>query len=63
MSRAESRAPGGGAGTRWQLDGRLALVTGASAGLGARFAPVLHAVGAHVIATSTPSCPAISPQI
>jgi NAD(P)-dependent dehydrogenase (short-subunit alcohol dehydrogenase family) len=37
---------------RWRLDGRVALVTGASAGLGARFARVLHAAGAHVIATA-----------
>ena len=36
----------------WQLDGRVAMVTGASAGLGARFARVLHAAGAHVIATA-----------
>jgi len=34
------------------LDGRVALVTGASVGLGARFARVLHAAGAHVIATA-----------
>jgi NAD(P)-dependent dehydrogenase (short-subunit alcohol dehydrogenase family) len=37
---------------RWRLDGRVALVTGASAGLGARFARVLHAAGAQVIATA-----------
>jgi len=36
----------------WRLDDRVALVTGASAGLGARFARVLHAAGAHVIATA-----------
>jgi hypothetical protein len=36
----------------WRLDGRLALVTGASAGLGARFARVLHQAGAHVLATA-----------
>jgi NAD(P)-dependent dehydrogenase (short-subunit alcohol dehydrogenase family) len=34
------------------LDGRVALVTGASAGLGARFARVLHGAGAHVIVTA-----------
>lgn len=39
-------------GGRWRLDGRVALVTGASAGLGARFAEVLHAAGAHVIVTA-----------
>src|SRR6266567_8084286 len=48
MSQAELPA----ADAWWRLDGRLALVTGASAGLGARFARVLHAAGAHVIATA-----------
>jgi hypothetical protein len=33
-------------GDPWRLDGRVALVTGASAGLGARFARVLHHAGA-----------------
>lgn len=33
----------------FHLDGRVALITGASAGLGARFARVLHAVGATVV--------------
>ena len=37
---------------RWRLDGRVALVTGASAGLGARFARVLHQAGAHVLVTA-----------
>ena len=36
----------------WRLDGQVALVTGASAGLGARFARVLHQAGAHVLATA-----------
>jgi NAD(P)-dependent dehydrogenase (short-subunit alcohol dehydrogenase family) len=36
----------------WRLDGRVALVTGASAGLGARFAHVLHRAGAFVVATA-----------
>src|SRR5271169_5771757 len=36
----------------WRLDGRFALVTGASAGLGARFARVLHQAGAEVLATA-----------
>ncbi len=34
---------------RFRLDGRVALVTGASAGLGARFARVLGAAGARVV--------------
>ena len=38
--------------SRWRLDDRVALVTGASAGLGARFARVLHEAGAHVLATA-----------
>jgi len=36
----------------WRLDGRVALVTGASSGLGDRFARVLHAAGASVVATA-----------
>jgi NAD(P)-dependent dehydrogenase (short-subunit alcohol dehydrogenase family) len=36
----------------WRLDGRVAIVTGASTGLGARFARVLHAAGASVVATA-----------
>ena len=39
-------------GDAWRLDGRIALVTGASAGLGARFVRVLHRAGAHVLATA-----------
>ena len=36
----------------WRLDGRVAPVTGASAGLGARFARVLHQAGAEVLVTA-----------
>jgi NAD(P)-dependent dehydrogenase (short-subunit alcohol dehydrogenase family) len=39
-------------GREWRLDGRVALVTGASAGLGAEFARALHAAGAHVVVTA-----------
>jgi NAD(P)-dependent dehydrogenase (short-subunit alcohol dehydrogenase family) len=35
-----------------RLDGRVALVTGASSGLGARFATTLHAAGAAVVVTA-----------
>ncbi|MFZ0187300.1 MAG: SDR family NAD(P)-dependent oxidoreductase [Streptosporangiaceae bacterium] len=52
MNEAEPAVPGAGTNDRWRLDGRVALVTGASAGPGARFARVLHAAGAHVIATA-----------
>jgi NAD(P)-dependent dehydrogenase (short-subunit alcohol dehydrogenase family) len=52
MSKTEPRPPRAAAGARWRLDGKVALVTGASAGLGARFARVLHAAGAHVIVTA-----------
>jgi NADP-dependent 3-hydroxy acid dehydrogenase YdfG len=33
----------------FRLDGQVAIVTGASSGLGARFARVLHRVGATVV--------------
>ncbi|MGA1346074.1 MAG: SDR family NAD(P)-dependent oxidoreductase [Ilumatobacteraceae bacterium] len=36
----------------FRLDGSVALVTGASAGLGERMARVLHAVGATVVVTA-----------
>ncbi len=36
----------------FRLDGKVALVTGASAGLGERFARTLHAVGATVVVTA-----------
>ncbi|MDQ6697717.1 MAG: glucose 1-dehydrogenase [Actinomycetota bacterium] len=36
----------------FRLDGRTAVVTGASSGLGARFARVLHAAGATVVAAA-----------
>lgn len=36
----------------FRLDGKVAIVTGASAGLGARFARVLHSVGATVVLTA-----------
>ena len=52
MNEVDPAARGAGSSDRWRLDGRVALVTGASAGLGARFARVLHAAGAHVIATA-----------
>lgn len=36
----------------FRLDGRVAIVTGASSGLGAHFARTLHAVGARVVLTA-----------
>ena len=38
--------------TAFRLDGRVALVTGASSGLGERFARVLNAAGARVVITA-----------
>jgi NAD(P)-dependent dehydrogenase (short-subunit alcohol dehydrogenase family) len=38
--------------TPFRLDGRVAIVTGASSGLGNRFARVLHAAGATVVAAA-----------
>jgi NAD(P)-dependent dehydrogenase (short-subunit alcohol dehydrogenase family) len=35
--------------SQFRLDGKVAVVTGASSGLGARFAEVLHSVGARVV--------------
>ena len=49
---ASDDEPTGHTADLWRLDGRVALVTGASGGLGARFAHVLHGVGAHVVATA-----------
>ncbi len=37
---------------RFRLDGQIVIVTGASSGLGAHFATVLHAVGATVVLTA-----------
>jgi NADP-dependent 3-hydroxy acid dehydrogenase YdfG len=52
MSEAGLPLPGAARDDLWRLDGRIALVTGASAGLGARFSRVLHQAGAHVLATA-----------
>ena len=38
--------------SQFRLDGKVAIVTGASSGLGARFARVLHAAGAQVAVTA-----------
>ena len=37
---------------QFRVDGKIAIVTGASSGLGARFARVLHAAGATVVITA-----------
>jgi NAD(P)-dependent dehydrogenase (short-subunit alcohol dehydrogenase family) len=38
--------------SQFRVDGKIAIVTGASSGLGARFARVLHAAGATVVLTA-----------
>lgn len=38
--------------SQFRVDGKIAIVTGASSGLGARFARVLHAAGATVVVTA-----------
>ena len=38
--------------SQFLVDGKIAIVTGASSGLGARFARVLHAAGATVVLTA-----------
>jgi hypothetical protein len=52
MAMGNSRPDNRAADLRWRLDGRVALVTGASSGLGARFARVLHQAGANVLVTA-----------
>jgi NAD(P)-dependent dehydrogenase (short-subunit alcohol dehydrogenase family) len=50
MSGTDAAGPPRSQGTDlFRLDGRIAIVTGASSGLGERFARVLHGAGAHVV--------------
>ncbi|HEY6274707.1 MAG TPA: SDR family oxidoreductase [Streptosporangiaceae bacterium] len=52
MSETHTAVPAASDAAQWRLEGRIALVTGASTGLGARFARVLHQAGAHVLVTA-----------
>ena len=47
MNEAEPAMPGPGTNDRWRLDGRVALVTGASAGLGDTVRPAYWVPSAH----------------
>lgn len=48
-SDSDAAGPRGALESLFGLDGRVAVVTGASSGLGNRFARVLHTAGAHVV--------------
>ena len=52
MSGPGQAAASAAGGDLWRLDGRVALVTGASTGLGARFTRVLQQAGAQVLVTA-----------
>ena len=54
-----------GVDTIFRLDGRRALVTGASGGLGAHFARTLHAAGAEVVlaARRVEACEALAAEM
>lgn len=49
LSRTPQPRPAAAALDRFRLDGRVCVVTGASSGLGVRFAEVLHGAGATVV--------------
>ncbi len=62
MSETRMAAPGGGAAAQWRLDDRVALVTGASAGLLAR-TPALEEIDGPLLFLATAASSYMTGQV